>query len=76
MDDRPGTLLCIGDRLERRAAGTALAPAARVIAFETVVRVGARLATNVALNGSPVMVENLAVSDHDGVATIQVTLRR
>lgn len=54
-------------------AAAALNPQARVIAFEPVPRVFERLKANVALNGSRVVVENIAVSDRDGVATLHDT---
>jgi FkbM family methyltransferase len=51
----------------------ALNPGARVIAFEPVQRVCDRLRTNVGLNGNRIVVENIAVSDQDGVATLHDT---
>ena len=51
----------------------ALNPGARVIAFEPVQRVCDRLRTNAGLNGNRIMVENIAVSDQDGVATLHDT---
>ncbi len=49
---------------------SALRPQSRVIAFEPVPRVFARLQLNTALNGGRITVEHVAVSDRDGVATL------
>lgn len=69
-----GTVLDVGANTGVYAlAAAALSPGARVIAFEPVPRVCDRLKANVALNGSRVMVENVAVSDRDGVATLHDT---
>ena len=51
-------------------AAAALNPGARVIAFEPVQRVCDRLRTNAGLNGNRIIVEHVAVSDQDGVATL------
>jgi FkbM family methyltransferase len=44
-----------------------------VIAFEPVKRVCDRLRTNAGLNGNRIIVEHVAVSDHDGVAMLHDT---
>ena len=54
-------------------AAEALNPQARVIAFEPVQRVCEKLQTNATLNGGRIKVENIAVSDHDGTATLHDT---
>ncbi len=54
-------------------AAAALRPDAQVIAFEPVSRVCDRLRVNVALNSSNIVVENVAVSDRSGVATLYDT---
>lgn len=54
-------------------AAAALNPGARVIAFEPVRRVCERLRRNAALNGGRVAVEEVAVSDRGGSATLYDT---
>lgn len=51
----------------------ALNPGARVIAFEPVRRVCDRLRINAGLNGNRIIVEHVAVSDRDGLATLHDT---
>lgn len=45
-------------------------PAAKVFAFEPVLRIYRKLAINVALNGYPIEARKIAVSDHDGVVSL------
>lgn len=47
-------------------------PMARVIAFEPVPEFGATLTRNVALNGFPVVVRQVACSDYEGTATMLI----
>src|SRR4051812_41604214 len=48
----------------------AVCPAARIIAFEPIARVAARLAVNADLNGFPIQIVEVGVSDQTGTATI------
>ena len=54
-------------------AAAALNPSARVIAFEPVQCICDRLRINAGLNGNRIIVENVAVSDQDGMATLYDT---
>ena len=54
-------------------AAQAANPAARVHAFEPLPAIAQRLADNVALNGFPITVHAVAVSDHAGTAAIRMS---
>jgi FkbM family methyltransferase len=71
-DGQAGVILDIGSNSGVYAliAASVAAQAAKIIAFEPVARIAELLRQNIALNGKSIRVEEIALSNNDGLATI------